>query len=58
MVVGYNSVSEIWTRFDFDNDNLILKFIHNSSKVELSIPVEDYLSRDNWLYHLYNLANK
>ena len=56
--MSYNTVSEIWTRFDFDNDNLILKFIHNSSKVELSIPLENYLSRDNWLYHLYNLASK
>ena len=58
LVVGYNSVKEIWTRFDFDGDNLIVKLIHNGSKVELSIPVQNYLSRDNWLYHLYNLASK
>lgn len=39
LVIGYNSIRELWTRFDFDCDNLVIKFLHNSSKVQLSIPL-------------------
>jgi hypothetical protein len=57
-VIPYGTIKELWTRFEFDNDHLIVKFMHGSSKIELSIPVENYLTRDNWLFHIYNLAAK
>ena len=58
MVIEFNSISELWTRFDFDNENLIVKFLHNRSKVELSVPYDNFLGRENFLYHIYNLAAK
>jgi hypothetical protein len=56
--VPQGSIREIWTRFQFERDNLVLKFLNGSSKVELSVPVENFLTRDNWLYQLYALTPK
>lgn len=58
LALVHGNVKEIWTRFEFERDNLILKFLNGSSKVELSVPVENFLSRDNWLYQLYALTPK
>lgn len=56
-IVGYGAVRQIWTRFDFEGDNLVIKFL-TGSKIQLGIAVGNFLSRDNWLFHLYNLCNK
>lgn len=56
LVLVQGCVKEIWTRFEFERENLIVKFLNGSSKVELSVPVENFLSRENWLYQLYALT--
>lgn len=58
LTVPVGSVREIWTRFELEKENLVVKFLNGSSKVELSIPVENFMNRDNWLYQLYTLTPK
>ena len=56
--VAAGSVVELWTRFDCDRENLVVKMLSGQSKVEMSIPHEDFLCRENWLYQLYSLLPK
>jgi hypothetical protein len=58
LMVAVGSVRELWTRFEFERENLVVKFESGSSKVELSLPCEDFLNRENWLYQLYALGQK
>lgn len=55
LLVVRGKIEELWTRFEFQNEWLIVKLFENGHKIELGMPVEDELTGKRWLYNLYRL---
>jgi hypothetical protein len=58
LLVPRSTIAELWTRFEFHDQWLVVKLFQGSHKIELGIPVQDELSAKGWLYHLYGLIFK
>lgn len=57
MFIAASSLKEIWTRFEIEEDMLVIKLLHsNSTKTEFGIPLTLMLDTHCWLYHFYMLA--
>ena len=57
LLVPRGTINELWTRFEWVEENLIVKLFQGSSKIELAIPLYDYRLSEGWLFHLYALKH-
>ena len=55
-----SSVKYIWTRFDFENNHLIVKIKHGLDKTEFGIPIMDFCvkNENNWLWAFYRMLRE
>ena len=51
-------IKEMWTRFEVQDNLLIIKIHHGSKKTEFGLPLIDFLGNQNWLYHFYGMIGK
>lgn len=55
-VIYGTSIKYIWTRFEVELRDLIVKVKHGNSQTEFAIPIVNFLeAKNNWLYALYRL---
>jgi hypothetical protein len=59
MTIPAASISEIWSRFNVENNNLLnIKIMYNSgTKTEFAIPISNFTDELNWLYCFYRIIN-
>jgi hypothetical protein len=59
MIIPAVSISEMWSRFDIENNNMLnIKIMYNSgTKTEFGIPISNLTDELNWLYCFYRIIN-
>ena len=56
MFIDAGSIREVWTRFEVEEGMLVIKMLHNSSKVEFGFGLEEVLDPRCWLWSVCRLA--
>ena len=56
LAIQAHTIKEIWTRFEINDNLLVLKLLQNSTKVEFGLPITELLSKQCWLFSFYRLA--
>jgi hypothetical protein len=56
MVIAADSISELWTRFEIENNNMLnIKIMYAGKKTEFGIPLSNFTDEYNWLYFFYTI---
>lgn len=58
MFIPYGTVNEMWTRFEIQDNSLIVKIEYSSKKTQFGFPLVDYTTTTNWLYNFYLMMGK
>lgn len=53
MHLARGSIKEIWTRFNIQDEMLVVKVMQNSKKIEFGVPLVQVLCRSCWLFCLF-----
>lgn len=56
--IASGTIKEIWTRFEIQDNLLIVKVHHGSKKTEFGFPLADFVNCSNWLFHFYCMMGK
>lgn len=58
MFIAAGSINELWTRFEIQDNLLIVKIWHTSKKTEFGFPLTDCISVHSWLYGFYCMMGR